>query len=508
MSQAGTITDPNVIPPPTLLQTVTTQDGVATVAANNLNFNGYPQVAGNPQIGMTHASGSTFTYEDRSWLTSFVVDSSTTVGSRGTYSTIAAALTDATSGTTIFIRAGTYTENLTLKAGVNLQGFDASQEGQATVINGTCTASFSGTCNLSGLTLRTNSAPFLTTSGANTTIVNIYDSYLDMTNNTGISHTSSGAGSVINIRNCNGNLGTTGITLFTSTSAGGIAVDYTEINNTGGSTTASSTSTQICSFGNCQFNFPISATGTGSFIAYNSTFLSSATAVTTAGTGISSFNVCYISGLTASAVDIGAGTTVALNNCTINSSNANAITGAGSLIATSIQFDGTSSGHNVTTETFRYAELGKYFAAQQPRFSAYLNTAATDVTGDGTNVILGTTTAALTELFDIGSNFNTNGTFTAPVTGTYQFNFGVLAQQSTAASTATLQLITTARNYTFGNFGTTATGNMPLAWSRLVQMTAGDTAFVQVNFGGGTKTVDIYGAANDPRTFFEGWLVA
>lgn len=118
------------------------------------------------------------------------------------------------------------------------------------------------------------------------------------------------------------------------------------------------------------------------------------------------------------------------------------------------------------------------------------------------------TIAALTEFFDIGGNFNTNGTFTAPVTGTYQFNFGVLVQQSTATSVATLQLITTSTNYTYGNFGTSATGNMPLAFSRLVQMTAGDTAYVQVNFSGGTKTVDVYGAANDPRTFFEGWLVA
>jgi len=350
---------------PTLVQTVTTQDGIATAAANNMNFNGYPQVLGNPQIGITHASGSTFTYEDRAWLTAFVVDPSTTVGTRGTYSTIASALTDATAGTTIFIRAGTYTENLTLKAGVNLQGFDASQEGQATVINGTCTASFSGTCNLSGLTLRTNSAPFLTTSGANTTIVNIYDSYLDMTNNTGISHTSSGAGSQINIRNCNGNIGTTGITPFVSTSAGGIQFDYTEINNTGGSTTPSTTSTQIVSMSNCQFNFPISATGTGSFYSFYSQISTSAVAVTTSGTGISSFNVCYLSGLTSSAISIGAGTTVNLNNTTVNSSNTNAIAGSGTLTASEIIFDGNSS-RIQSTLTFikKYASSFQYISTQ------------------------------------------------------------------------------------------------------------------------------------------------
>lgn len=494
---------------PTLVQTVTTQDGIATAAANNLNFNGYPQVVANPQIGITHASGSTFTYEDRTWQTAYVVDPSSTIGNRGTYSTIAAAITDAPSGTTIFIRPGTYTENLTLKAGVSLQGFDASQEGQATVILGNMTASYAGTANISGLTLRTNGAAFLTVSGSNATIVNIYDSYLDITNSTGIVNSGSGTPAIVNIRNCNGNIGTTGITLFTMTNNAGLQMDFCEIGNSGGSTTAStSSSPNTVTLNSSQLNFPISVSSSGSVTAYFTQISTSVSALTTAGTGISSINNSYLSGLTASAVNIGSGTTVGLNNCTINSSNTNAITGAGNLVATAIMFDGTSSGHNVTSETYRYSELGRYNAAQQPRFSAYLNTAAVDVTGDGTNVILGTGTAALTELYDVGSNFNTNGTFTAPVTGLYHFNFGILAQEVAAANSLTLQLITTGRNYTYGNFGSGATGNMPLWASRHVQMTAGDTAQVQVNVAGGTKIINIYGGANDPRTFFEGMLIA
>jgi pectin methylesterase-like acyl-CoA thioesterase len=47
----------------------------------------------------------------------FIVSSS---AANGTHTTIAAALTSASTGDTIFIRPGTYTENLTLKAGVNL----------------------------------------------------------------------------------------------------------------------------------------------------------------------------------------------------------------------------------------------------------------------------------------------------------------------------------------------------------------------------------------------------
>lgn len=36
----------------------------------------------------------------------------------------------------------------------------------------------------------------------------------------------------------------------------------------------------------------------------------------------------------------------------------------------------------------------------------------------------------------------------------------------------------------------------------------GDTAQVQINVAGGAKIINIYGAANDPRTFFEGMLIA
>jgi len=59
-----------------------------------------------------------FTTSDNNYGTAkLIVDA--TAGS-GNYTTIAAALAAASSGQTIFIRPGTYTENLTLVAGVNL----------------------------------------------------------------------------------------------------------------------------------------------------------------------------------------------------------------------------------------------------------------------------------------------------------------------------------------------------------------------------------------------------
>lgn len=497
------------VAPSTLVSTITTQDGIATAAGNNLNYNGYPQVLAAPQIGMTHGSGSTFTYEDMTWLTPYVVDNSTTVGSRGTYSSIQSAITDAPIGATVLVRSGTYAGDLTLKAGVNILGLDSADPNNSTIIVGTITATFAGSCSISGVTLRTNSAPFLTVSGSNATIVNLESCYLDCLNNTGISHTASNVGSRIIIDNCDGNIATTGITFYVSTSTGTINSSNCTITNTGSATTATSASAANCEFHNCDIYFPLVASGSGSFTNYNTNIITTpinTTSLTTSGTGISSMNLCGLQGGSASAVSIGAGTTVALNQCDINSSNTNAISGTGSLQSTLITFSGTSSVINPTTQSFTYSQLGKFKASQQPAFSAYLAADSLDQTGDGTTYQLGTN--ALTELFDIGSNFNTNGTFTAPVTGIYLFCYGTLLQQLVTANTVILTLVADGITYRYGNTGTSFTGNQPFSDSRIVQMTAGSTAVVTIQASGGTKTVDIYGGGSDPRTFFSGYQIA
>lgn len=67
------------------------------------------------------------------------------------------------------------------------------------------------------------------------------------------------------------------------------------------------------------------------------------------------------------------------------------------------------------------------------------------VTGNGTTYTLGTT--ALTEIFDVGSDFNTNGTFTAPQTGKYYFDFLVYFSQMVNATSALLTIDTSNRSY-------------------------------------------------------------
>lgn len=293
----------------------------------------------------------------------FIVDGTTTAN--GTHSTIATALTSASSGDTIFIRPGTYTENLTLKAGVNLTAFgsDASLNGTGKVIiSGTCTMTTAGSVTISGIQLQTNSAALLAVTGSAASIVNVTNCYLNMTNNTGITYSSSDATSAINITNCAGDLGTTGIGFWTCTAAGTLNLKTSTFTNTGASTTASTNSATSIFIFHCSLFAPLSSSSTGLYQIHNSVISTSAqnaTCLTTAGTqgNNSSDNSTYASG-SASAISIGVGTTLNMSLCNISSTNTNAVTGAGILINGGLSFSNSSSLINTTTQTARNIDVG------------------------------------------------------------------------------------------------------------------------------------------------------
>ena len=129
------------------------------------------------------------------------------VAGSGTHTTIATALTSASSGDTIFIAPGTYTENLTLKAGVNLTAFNCDAITPNVIILGTCTFTAAGTVTISGIQLKTNSNFFLAVTGSAASIVNLKSCYLNCSNNTGISFTTSAALTAgINCYDCIGDI--------------------------------------------------------------------------------------------------------------------------------------------------------------------------------------------------------------------------------------------------------------------------------------------------------------
>lgn len=339
-----------------MLQTVTTQDGTATVAANNLNFNGYPQVVANPQIGITHASGSTFTYEDRTWQTAYVVDPSSTIGTRGTYSTIQAAITDAPSGTTIFIRPGTYTENLTLKGGQNLVtdgSADTRDTSPLVTVIGTHTIPATGAnITIDGIRFD-NNGNYCFTRGSGPTLT-LTNCFINANNFTAINST----GGDIFFQSCTCTNEGAANNFFT-VNGGTLWFDNCSLNNSGNSTVASTVQSGSVYLNDCDVDFIINP-GSGGYIqAFESQFgfvyspFRNFTWITTSGTGseISKlFNCVFYSG-TASAISVGANSTVEGYNLVVNSSNTNAITGAGTFKSNIVTFTGSSTLINTTTVT-------------------------------------------------------------------------------------------------------------------------------------------------------------
>lgn len=287
---------------------------------------------------------STNTFGTAKWIVS-------PTASDGTHTTIAAALTSASSGDTIFIRPGTYAENLTLKAGVNLCAYGPSftyNKNVATIpnviINGKCTFTAAGNVGIDGICLQTNSDFALAVTGSAASVVILNKCFLNCTNNTGISFTTSSSSANIQLSYCGGDLGTTGIALFAHSSAGDIRFLHSSFSNSGTSTTNNTVSgtgnffPNYSSWGNGT-NLSSSGIMSGSYL--DLVMVGNQTAITTSSTSTVTIQQCNIATGTASAISCGSGTTVTLLNCMVNSANASTITGSGTLAYTT--FGGNSA---------------------------------------------------------------------------------------------------------------------------------------------------------------------
>lgn len=264
----------------------------------------------------------------------FIVDG--TAGS-GTHTTIAAALSDASSGDTIFVKPGTYTEDLTLVAGVNITAYSGDALTPNVNIVGNATATFAGTCTISNISLTTNSSAFITVSGSSATIVWIDNCYLDISDNDGIVFSSSDSGAELTFVDCQGDIGTTGIKIFDHSSAGFLQFRRCYIFNSGGSTTASTASAGTCEIDWCIIKSPITTSGTSSmdlFFTNLTTGSITSTAWTVGGSGSTSANNCIFPSSTATPISVSS--SVTLRACNLVSSNSTLIGGTGSVIYTTL----------------------------------------------------------------------------------------------------------------------------------------------------------------------------
>ena len=128
-------------------------------------------------------------------------------------------------------------------------------------------------------------------------------------------------------------------------------------------------------------------------------------------------------------------------------------------------------------------------------FYYWQNGAQASATGDGTAYTIGSS-KALTKVFDQNSNCTTAGVFTAPITGKYRFNVGMIVGSLTASYTlAILNLITTAQTIELFSVNAGAcrdvNNNLIISGSAFVPMTVGDTATFTITVSGSTKSIGV-----------------
>ena len=142
----------------------------------------------------------------------------------------------------------------------------------------------------------------------------------------------------------------------------------------------------------------------------------------------------------------------------------------------------------------------------QPAFSARIAAVDNNVTGDGTAYVIGTN-VAWTEEVDQNSDFNTNGTFTAPITGVYHLGGSCMFTGITANHTnGYFEITTTARNYYGCSFSPIACvrsdGRVSFNVNIVTYMTAGQTAQLRLTILAVDKTIDLITGANGFTTFY------
>ena len=348
------------------------------------------------------------------------------------------------------------------------------------------------------------------------------DCYVNSTNHTGINLTSSGVLSELTLISCEGDIGTTGIANFTGNNLCDISILSSNFTNTGGSTTPNS----LTGGGNIVIEYstienPVSISSTGSIGIYHSiidTGTQNVTPVTCNGTGGGHLIDSVFNAGSASALSIGAGVTIFVDTLHVDSSNTNAITGAGTLKYGYIGNE-SAGGINTTTITPFNSFIGKLNLgsaltnAKQPCFNVSLTVGVGNITGNGNVYKVLFDTINFDQASNITLNSSGNTIFTAPVTGKYYLEFdGVMENVSAAMSVASALITTTSggvQTY-LTNIGITKDGNNNSGFSvnGVLNMSVGDTAYCSLfAFNGAGNTINLGGFSNQ-ITNFSGYLVA
>lgn len=255
---------------------------------------------------------------------------------QGTHTTMTAAMASASPGDTIFVRSGRYTESWTLKTGITVQALGSPNLGGNVFFDGTITYAGGGDkSSIIGCEFLSQGAPCILFNGSVAGTLYILNCSMQITDGNAVSFTNSSANSSITFDDCSIDIANTGITLFTSSSVGLLQFKRCIITNSGSSTTPSTASSGAIFFKYtaCGSMVPMDFTGTAIGLAYFSSIETATTNVpifTFAGSNLF-IQHCYLASGTASAVIVNSPAVCLCTTTVILSTNANPVSGTGTL---------------------------------------------------------------------------------------------------------------------------------------------------------------------------------
>lgn len=324
------------------LEVLTLSDDVGTIvtpSGGNIQLVGHVVEAGATKFSTVTAGTHLLNINPMS-SSRWIVDP---LGFNGTHTTIASAIASATSGDTIFIMPGTYTENITLKAGVNMCSYPTEAVGVLTshvIIKGTSTLT-TGNVSVSGIQFRTNGTYCIAISGGRLELSDCFIYGIDF-------NAINATGGTLKLYNCQSNVTNGTGALLTATASSISFQDCNIIDDTTNPSTFGNASSLTMTTTTYSGYFTLSGTAA---IQISNSFLSNSNNTYTIGGSIGgAFYNCFISTGSASALTITASQPVSVSSCIINSSNTNAITGAGTIKYGLLSFTSTSSLINTTTQ--------------------------------------------------------------------------------------------------------------------------------------------------------------